>query len=147
MGNKTISEFAKELGLTNQGIYYHLRKLENQKRTKDKQGRIVLTDDEQEQIKAFVTTQDNQTQDKDFNSADIGLIETLKEQLATKDEQINKLQTLLSQQQSLTLQANERIKLLENTTNDDKQDFTKDDKAEVNTIKRKRGFFERLFDL
>ena len=121
-----------------------MRKLENKNRTKDKQGRIVLTESEQEEIKAFVSTQDNQADDKNLNSIDKELVATLMEQLATKDEQINRLQTLLSQQQSLTLQANERVKLLENASENEKQDYNKDNKAD---IKSNKGFWARLFNV
>ena len=84
---------------------------------------IRTTDDEKEQIKimaqeknvsmnqfiidAIFNSKEDSTSDSNNSKSDIKMIEILEGQLAKKDEQIDKVQTLLDQQQQLTLQTNQ----------------------------------------
>lgn len=62
------------------------------------------------------TEKDNANTEKDRKIEDLQmqLLETLQKQLESKDQEIQHLHKLLEQQQILTLQANQKIELLEN---------------------------------
>lgn len=104
----------------------------------------------------------NVSRDNNMNITDV-----LLEQLRMKDEQIKQLnntldeqQRLLSQQQSLQLQSNDKIKVLEIELNEIKEDNTtqdtnkvdsfykdlKEDKQQSNSNNNNKGFLSRLFN-
>ncbi|MDN6363671.1 MAG: DUF536 domain-containing protein, partial [Tetragenococcus koreensis] len=71
----------------------------------------------------------------------IKMIEILEGQLAKKDEQIEKMQTLLDHQQQLTLQTNQQIQHLQ-------LEETKETEKKLEAFKEKeakKGFFSRWF--
>jgi len=104
------------------------------------------------------TDSDDSKHDSHSDSKDSRLIEVLEKQLLKKDEQIEKIQTLLDQQQQLTLQSNRQIEQLqlaftqENTESSeaktDKPTSTDLDKeqAGVSGQSWKKDFFNRLFN-
>ena len=83
---------------------------------------------------------DSTSDSSDINT-DIKMIEILEEQLVKKDEQIEKMQTLLDQQQQLTLQTNQQIQHLQ-------LEETKETEKKLEAFKEKeakKGFFSRWF--
>ena len=115
---------------------------------------IRTTDDEREQIKimaqernvsmnqfiidAIFDSKEDSTSD---SKSDIKMIEILEGQLAKKDEQIDKMQTLLDQQQQLTLQTNQQIQHLQ-------LEETKETEKKLEAFEEKeakKGFFSRWF--
>ena len=116
---------------------------------------IRTTDDEREQIKimaqeknvsmnqfiidAIFDSKEDSTSD---SKSDIKMIEILEGQLAKKDEQIDKMQTLLDQQQQLTLQTNQQIQHLQ--LEETKETETKLEAFEEKEAKK--GFFSRWFN-
>ncbi|SEJ06276.1 Protein of unknown function, DUF536 [Alkalibacterium gilvum] len=115
---------------------------------------IRVTDDEREQIKKMAQEKnvsmnqfiidaifDSTSDSSDINS-DIKMIEILEEQLVKKDEQIEKMQTLLDQQQQLTLQTNQQIQHLQ-------LEETKETEKKLEAFEEKeakKGFFSRWFN-
>ena len=116
---------------------------------------IRTTDDEREQIKimaqeknvsmnqfiidAIFDSKEDSTSD---SKSDIKMIEILEGQLAKKDEQIDKMQTLLDQQQQLTLQTNQQIQHLQ-------LEETKETEKKLEAFEEKeakKGFFSRWFN-
>ena len=116
---------------------------------------IRTTDDEREQIKimaqeknvsmnqfiidAIFDSKEDSTSD---SKSDIKMIEILEGQLAKKDEQIDKMQTLLDQQQQLTLQTNQQIQHLQ-------LEETKETEKRLEAFEEKeanKGFFSRWFN-
>ena len=115
---------------------------------------IRTTDDEREQIKimaqernvsmnqfiidAIFDSKEDSTSD---SKSDIKMIEILEGQLAKKDEQIDKVQTLLDQQQQLTLQTNQQIQHLQ-------LEETKETEKKLEAFEEKeakKGFLSRWF--
>jgi len=115
---------------------------------------IRVTDDEREQIKKMAQGKnasmnqfiidaifDDSTSDSSDINSDIKMIEILEEQLVKKDEQIEKMQTLLDQQQQLTLQTNQQIQHLQ-------LEETKETEKKLEAFEEKeakKGFFSRWF--
>jgi len=139
---KTIKELADELNVSKQTIQYHYQRLNKDLICKNSSG-INLVSKKAEKIivsKVNVKHKPNVTKDQQTGSkeqtktdkeekADITILEGEKEmlfetyqdiisdkdrQIATKDQQINKLSNLLDQQQQLTLQSNKQIEQLQN---------------------------------
>lgn len=119
---------------------------------------IRTTDDEREQIKimaqeknvsmnqfiidAIFDSKEDSTSDSNDSKSDIKMIEILEGQLAKKDEQIDKMQTLLDQQQQLTLQTNQQIQHLQ-------LEETKETEKKLEAFEEKeakKGFFSRWFN-
>ena len=116
---------------------------------------IRTTDDEREQIKIMAQEKNvsmnqfiidaifNSKEDSTSDSkSDIKMIEILEGQLAKKDEQIDKMQTLLDQQQQLTLQTNQQIQHLQ-------LEETKETEKKLEAFEEKeakKGFFSRWFN-
>ena len=119
---------------------------------------IRTTDDEREQIKIMAqeknvsmnqfivdtifAIKDDSTSDSSDSKSDIKMIEILEGQLAKKDEQIDKMQTLLDQQQQLTLQTNQQIQHLQ-------LEETKETEKKLEAFEEKeaeKGFFSRWFN-
>ena len=118
---------------------------------------IRTTDDEREQIKimaqeknvsmnqfiidAIFDSKEDSTSDSNNSKSDIKMIEILEGQLAKKDEQIDKMQTLIDQQQQLTLQTNQQIQHLQ-------LEETKETEKKLEAFEGKeanKGFFRRWF--
>ena len=115
---------------------------------------IRTTDDEREQIKIMAQEKnvsmnqfiidaifDDSTSDSSDIKTDIKMIEILEKQLVKKDEQIEKMQTLLDQQQQLTLQTNQQIQHLQ-------LEETKETEKKLEAFEEKeaqKGFFSRWF--
>ena len=113
---------------------------------------IRTTDDEREQIKIMAQEKnvsmnqfiidaifDDSTSDSSDIKTDIKMIEILEKQLVKKDEQIEKMQTLLDQQQQLTLQTNQQIQHLQ-------LEETKETEKKLEAFEEKeaqKGFFSR----
>lgn len=78
------------------------------------------------------------------------VIDVLKTQLESKDKQINKLQTLIDQQQQLTLQSNRQNEWLqlqiEPEQNEEERTEPEQSDSASSKKEKKRGFFERLFN-
>lgn len=103
-GYKTILEISNELGITRQAVQKKLTKEFRSKYVKKRQGKLYINDDGVAAIKSrynrFYSSSDNQKQPKvkpDENEL------LLRLQLEKKDEQIDRLTTLLDQQQKLQL--------------------------------------------
>lgn len=92
-------------------------------------------------IDAIFNRKDDSTSDSSDSKTDIKTIEILEEQLAKKDEQIERMQTLLDQQQQLTLQTNQQIQHLQ-------LEETKETEKKLEAFEEKeakKGFFSRWF--
>lgn len=98
----SVKEYAKRNNISTQAVY---KKLDNELKPflEVKGKRKYIRVEEQEE------KQETETQESKRDKA----IELLEEQLKNKDKQIEELQQLLHQQQFLTLQANNKIELLE----------------------------------
>lgn len=98
----SVKEYAKRNNISTQAVY---KKLDNELKPflEVKGKRKYIRVEEQEE------KQETETQESKRDKA----IELLEEQLKSKDKQIEELQQLLHQQQFLTLQANNKIELLE----------------------------------
>ena len=115
---------------------------------------VRTTDKERDQVKKMAQEKDvsmNQfildaifdSKDDSINDSksDSTIIEILEGQLAKKDEQIEKMQTLLDQQQQLTLQTNQQIQHLQ-------LEETKETEKKLEAFEEKeakKGFFSRWF--
>ncbi|WP_226910342.1 DUF536 domain-containing protein [Marinilactibacillus psychrotolerans] len=112
---------------------------------------VRTTDKERDQVKKMAQEKDvsmNQFildaifDSKDDSKSDSTIIEILEGQLAKKDEQIEKMQTLLDQQQQLTLQTNQQIQHLQ-------LEETKETEKKLEAFEEKeakKGFFSRWFN-
>ena len=92
-------------------------------------------------IDAIFNRKDDSTSDSSDSKTDIKTIEILEEQLAKKDEQIERMQTLLDQQQQLTLQTNQQIQHLQ-------LEKTKETEKKLEAFEEKeakKGFLSRWF--
>ena len=90
-------------------------------------------------IDAIFDSKEDSTSD---SKSDIKMIEILEGQLAKKDEQVDKMQTLLDQQQQLTLQTNQQIQHLQ-------LEETKEIEKKLEAFEEKeakKGFFSRWFN-
>jgi DeoR/GlpR family transcriptional regulator of sugar metabolism len=113
----SVRELSEELGISRQAVYKRINQLPKSSQPKKINGVYRLTDSIVDLIRDFedvttnVTTNDNQM---------VVIMETrinelkevqkkLYEQLDQKDKQLHQFQTLLDQQQRLTLQTNKQI--------------------------------------
>lgn len=115
MADKTIKEFAEELGVSKQAIRKHFDKLPTKLTPKLIGGKYVISTKAQEFIKNSI----NQIKEVD-NEVDSLVDSVLIAELKEKNNQIDHLQgiietqqKLLDQQQQLTLQANQQIEKLQ----------------------------------
>lgn len=108
----TIKEIADELGVSKSAISQKLTDEFRSKFTDKKEinGRVTVVIDKEG---ADWLRNHNKKKKKENDDKNDDVIQVLKEQLEKKDEQIEKLQILLSQSQQLQLKQNEKIKLLE----------------------------------
>lgn len=161
----SIKELSEELGISRQAVYKRINQLPARSQPKKIDGVYRLTDSIVDLIRNFeevttdVTTNDNhvvvimETRIKELKEVQ----KKLYEQLDQKDRQLHQFQTLLDQQQRLTLQTNKQIEQLqiESTKNKEDNSNTKDsyvsnaateDKTETEPPQAKKGFFSRLFN-
>lgn len=109
----TIKNIADELGVSKSAISQKLTDEFRSKFTSKKKinGRITVVIDEKGA--EFLRNHNNKKKKENSDKNDDDVIEILKQQLKQKDEQIEKLQILLSQSQQLQLKQNKKIELLE----------------------------------
>lgn len=184
MMNYTVKQLADKLEVTKatitnnaKALDLELKKIDNVIQIDDRQADLISQRiNKNKQVNSMINknleddnVSDSQKEEKDSRNDD--LVEILKQQIEDlkkdKNEYINQVnnlngllkqqQTLLSQQQSLQLQSNEKIKALEIELNEIKEDSTQntianDNKADnfYNDLKRDRqsdnkGFLSRLF--
>lgn len=121
---KTVKELAEKYSTSKQTIMYYVNKFDGKKPTKDNNGKLLINKELEKYIEINMSTKNRQKTDKESTNKNDGsfyLIEQLKE----KDKQIEHLQKLLENQQILTLQANQKIELLENTQEQKKSFFSR----------------------
>jgi len=159
----SVKELSEELGISRQAIYKRINQLPARSQPKKIDGVYRLSDSTIDLIRNFeevtteVTTNDNravvimETRIKELKEVQ----KKLYEQLDQKDKQLHQFQTLLDQQQRLTLQTNKQIEQLqlessknaeENTSQKDNFFFNTDTEKETEPKQAKKGFFSRLFD-
>lgn len=166
--SKTIKELADELGLSKDKVKYQTRKLPSGLTTK-KNGVTYLTKDAISIIKSNLVGKDDQVIHTRSLPIDFVLEELKKRdiELTEKNNQINNLQQalstqqqLLDQQQVLTLQANQKIIVLETSLEEKDQDKPTPEEPKKDTseptesahrktlepLHKKKGFFSRWFN-
>lgn len=116
---KTIKQVADEIGISKQKLYRYI-KANHINEVHHDVGVIYIDDALESLLKQHFLDNDTHRDAHQNTSNDTVLIqsleaqiELLKDQLKKKDEQIVKSQELLKNQQVLTLQANQKIELLE----------------------------------
>ena len=143
MSNKTIKELADELHVSKQRIQQVIDKLPTIKKPKKTGNKFLLNPLIQKEIKKRIlkktTTEKQQVGDNYSTTNDNNYFKTLESQLNQKDKQIDKLQSLLDQQQILTLQANKKIEQLEY------QSEEKEESVSQTEISEKKSWFSKLF--
>ncbi|WP_419744193.1 hypothetical protein ACN5ZK_13615 (plasmid) [Macrococcoides bohemicum] len=143
----TVVSLADDLGVAKQTIFYNAKKLGINTVKIDNVSYVTI-----EQSNAIAERINNNKQNSKTSSKrddktnvsrdnDKTITDVLLEQLRVKDEQIKQLnntldeqQRLLSQQQSLQLQSNEKIKALEIELQEVKEDNTKQDTNKVDSF-------------
>lgn len=119
--SKTIKELADEIGVSKQKVAYHVKKLDEKQYTRIDKTIYINTEGEKSIKKKLKADSSNGNNTHSTSSkVDEKYIETLKNQLLKKDEQIQVLldnqkkeHSLIDQQQQLHQQANQRIEKLE----------------------------------
>ncbi|WP_313631712.1 DUF536 domain-containing protein [Enterococcus devriesei] len=121
----TIRELSEIFGMSRQAMRKHVDNLDKQYISKNPRGYKVvnypgvlsLADNLGRNELSAQLSQQEKTHQKDYKNNDSEVVSKLSaglsQQLAVKDEQIEKLQQLLDQQQQLTLQANKQIEKLQ----------------------------------
>lgn len=121
----TIRDLSELFGMSRQAMRKHVDNLDKQYISKNQRGYKVvsylgvlsLADNLGRTELSVQLSQQEKTHEKDYKSKDNEVVSKLSsqlsQQLAIKDEQIEKLQQLLDQQQQLTLQANKQIEKLQ----------------------------------
>ena len=113
--SKSVKQLSQELGISRQALLKRISKLPtNRQPTKDNRGAYQITAEIESLLVAPTTETNNQTDNKQPTSDNLDtMIEMLKEELASKNEQIRTLSKLVDQQQQLSLISNKKIELLE----------------------------------
>lgn len=114
--SKTIKELADELGVSKVRIQQVIDKLPITKKPIKENNKYILNNQNIKDIKGFIGKKiiSNRKEENDNLSISYRkVIDNQIEQLNEKDKQIEHLQKLLENQQVLTLQSQEKIKLLE----------------------------------
>lgn len=165
MSTISVKELSKELGISRQAVYKRISQLPVKSQPKKIDGVYRLTDSivglirDFEDVTTDVTTSDNQM---------VVMMETrinelkevqkkLYEQLDQKDKQLEQFQTLLDQQQRLTLQTNKQIEQLQLESSKKLEDdlsqtdhyvsnAATEEKKDTEISEVKKGFFSRLFN-
>lgn len=161
----SVRELSEELGISRQAVYKRINQLPKSSQPKKIDGVYKLTTPIIDLIRNF---EDVSTEETTYDNQMVVIMETrinelkevqkkLYEQLDQKDKQLHQLQTLLDQQQRLTLQTNKQIEQLqlessknaeENTSQ--KEPYVSNPTTEENKNTEisevKKGFFNRLFN-
>ncbi len=113
--SKSVTQLSHELGISRQALLKRISKLPtNQQPTKDNRGAYRITADIESLLVEPTTETNNQTDNKQPTSDNLDtVIEMLKEELASKNEQIRTLSKLVDQQQQLSLMNSKKIETLE----------------------------------
>ena len=135
----SIADFAKQAGVTKQGVYSRIKSQDLNKFIKLENGKKLIN------TKALELFNKSSSQSS-FNQVEQGLESTEREYIESLKKQIEELQRdkqelyrLLDQQQQLTAQANATIKLLQAPK--EEASVIQQEKQE----QKKQGFFARLF--
>lgn len=165
---KTVKELADELNVSRQYVQKVISKLPATKKPKKVQHSYQIDNRVEVYIRDFMgisdnieATGDNQNCTSDSNSdsnkyenALLSQIDNLKLQVKQKDFQLENMQKLLDQSQQLQFMAENKIKQLENKSDDiQKQNGepegtgqpSSNDNVDESTDKTERGFWSRLF--
>ena len=140
----TVTEFAKAAGISKQSVYQRLN-TSLKKYSRVEQGKKVIDSKALREIYGIGLEQDFQGNSQDFQGENQGLnqmVNVLQEQLKEKDKQIERLQSLLDQQQKLNMIDKQRILALE-----EKQKQEDPEPAPVEKDPQRKGFFARLLRL
>ena len=150
MSDKTIKELADELNVSKTAINKKLNANLKRKHFSKIANKFVIDEEGQNIIKSMFqevksTTKNDNHQQENSETENLKVVDFFHEQIVIKDEQlkekdkqIEKLQSLLDQQQILTLQANKKIETLE--YNSEKKEEEKPTKNN-----EKRNWFSRVF--
>ena len=161
----SVRELSEELGISRQAVYKRINQLPKSSQPKKIDGVYKLTTPIIDLIRNF---EDVSTEETTYDNHLVVIMETridelkevqkkLYEQLDQKDKQLHQFQTLLDQQQRLTLQTNKQIEQLqlESSKNDEENTSKKDpyvsnpateEKKNTEISEVKEGFFSRLFN-
>lgn len=121
MGEVTLTELAKEIGVTKSAINQKLNQEDKEKYLTKSGNKYIVNDNGIIAIKSMfsgrkaskMTSAKNEKNNEKLIDSITESIKADKEQLKEKDKQIEQLQKLLDQQQQLHQQANQRIEKLE----------------------------------
>lgn len=161
----SVRELSEELGISRQAVYKRISQLPKSSQPKKIDGVYKLTTPIIDLIRNF---EDVSTEETTYDNHMVVIMETrinelkevqkkLYEQLDQKDKQLHQFQTLLDQQQRLTLQTNKQIEQLqlESSKNAEENTSQKDpyvsnpateEKKNTEILEVKKGFFNRLFN-
>ena len=141
---KTIREIANEIGVSKVAVQKKLEKLNIKNELVKKDNKWLIPDSVEYALKsAFNFTNDNQDDNKDkenennrdnYDNTTITIIEILKHELEEKNKQIEKLQTIINQEQQLRMVTEQKLLAVEK----------KGEEENANQDK-KVGFWGRLF--
>lgn len=161
----SVRDLSEELGISRQAVYKRISQLPKNRQPKKIDGVYKLTAPIVDLIKNLedettdVTTVDNpmvvmmETRINELKEVQ----KKLYEQLEQKDKQIHQFQTLLDQQQRLTLQTNKQMEQLQLESYKNAEDNTSqkeqyvsnpatEEKKNTEISEVKKGFFNRLFN-
>lgn len=136
----TINEIAKELNVSRVRVYQIIAKLPEDLQPDKVNGHYQIEDKDVQSIKEYFKKsslklkQDNNGENeyKIANKALENEVQTLKEQLTSKDEHIKDLTQLLDQSQRLQLDVQNKLNKLENKEIEVSESTSKSDKNESN---------------
>lgn len=153
----SVKKLSEELGISKQAVHKRMEQLPPQFQPKKIDGVYELTAEIAEAIRNSKkeSTSANQSKDDHVDALKMQINE-LKEDKKRIYEQFVQFQTLLDQQQQLTLQTNQQIQQLQlsvtkqaedNTSQKDSyvSHATSEEKTEIETPEIKKGFVNRLF--
>lgn len=107
--NKTIKEFAEELGVTRQTIQYHVTKSLTKELQKNDKGISVLTLEEQEFIRNKLSIDVDKRVVKETKKNNNEMVVSQYKQIESLREQNSDLRKLLDQQQQLQLRTQKQL--------------------------------------
>lgn len=159
----SVRELSEELGISRQAVYKRINQLPKSSQPKKIDGVYKLTTPIIDLIRNF---EDVSTEETTYDNQMVVIMETrinelkevqkkLYEQLDQKDKQLHQFQTLLDQQQRLTLQTNKQMEQLqlessknaeENTSQKEPYVSNPETEKETEPAQVKKGFFNRLFN-
>ncbi|MGO3836083.1 MAG: DUF536 domain-containing protein [Lactococcus cremoris] len=161
----SVRELSEELGISRQAVYKRISQLPKSSQPKKIDGVYKLTAPIIDLIRNF---EDVSTEETTYDNHMVVIMETrinelkevqkkLYEQLDQKDKQLHQFQTLLDQQQRLTLQTNKQIEQfqLESTKNTEENTNQKEhyvsnvaneEHIEKQPPQVRKGFISRLFN-